>query len=111
MEITNTVKYIGVDDKTLDLFESQYIVPNGMAYNSYLIKGEQNIVVDTVDKRATDDLFSNLERVLEGEKADYLIISHLEPDHSANIQKLAEKISRDEIDIKSKNYRNDESIL
>lgn len=89
--ISDKVKYIGVNDRDIDLFESQYIVPNGMSYNSYLIKGEKNIVLDTVDKRATNEWVKNLEEELQGEKVDYLVVSHLEPDHSYNIKLLADK--------------------
>lgn len=89
--VTNKIEYIGVDDKTIDLFESQYIVPNGVSYNSYLIKDKNNVVMDTVDKRATDEWIKNLNNALGNESLDYLVISHLEPDHSANIQLLAEK--------------------
>lgn len=89
--ITNNVKFIGVNDRDIDLFEGQYIVPNGMSYNSYLIKGEKNVVMDTVDKRATNEWIKNLEEELQGEKVDYLVISHLEPDHSYNIKLLADK--------------------
>lgn len=91
VEITNAIKYIGVDDKKIDLFESQYVVPNGVSYNSYLIKDEKNVVMDTVDKRATDEWVKNLENELQGEAVDYLVISHLEPDHSYNIKLLCEK--------------------
>lgn len=90
-EITDEIKYIGVDDKTIDLFEGQYIVPNGISYNSYLIKGEKNIIMDTVDERATEEWFNNLERELNGAKADYLVVSHMEPDHAANIERLSKK--------------------
>ena len=87
--ITKDIKYIGVDDKTIDLFESQYVVPNGISYNSYIIKDNKIVIMDTVDKRATDEWFENLERELNGDKPDYLVVSHLEPDHGANIEKLA----------------------
>ncbi len=89
--ISDAVKYIGVDDKTIDLFESQYVVPNGISYNSYVIVDEQIAVMDTVDKRATQEWLKNLEEVLQGRTPDYLIVSHLEPDHAGNIQMLAEK--------------------
>lgn len=89
--ITETIKYIGVNDRNIDLFESQYIVPNGMSYNSYLIKDENNVVMDTVDCRVTEAWLNNLEKELDGEKVDYLVISHLEPDHSANIATLCKK--------------------
>ena len=89
--ISDSIKYIGVDDTTLDLFESQYIVPNGVSYNSYIILDEKVAVMDTVDARKTDEWFSNLTNTLNGRTVDYIVISHLEPDHAANIQMLAEK--------------------
>lgn len=91
--ITDSIKYIGVNDKTLDLFESQYKIPNGVSYNSYVILDEKIAVMDTVDKRALNEWLDNLDTVLEGRQPDYLVISHLEPDHAANIQILAEKYS------------------
>ena len=72
INITEQIKYIGVDDKTIDLFEGQYVVPNGISYNSYLIKDEKNVIMDTVDKRATEEWFKNLEKELENEKPDYI---------------------------------------
>lgn len=89
--ISKDIIYIGADDKEIDLFESQYVVPNGISYNSYLIKDEKNVVMDTIDKRKTDEWFQNLEKALAGEKPDYLVISHLEPDHAYNIERLARK--------------------
>lgn len=89
--ISKNVIYIGADDKDIDLFEGQYIVPNGISYNSYLIKDEKNVVMDTVDKRKSEEWIKNLDKELNGEKVDYLVISHLEPDHSYNIGVLAEK--------------------
>lgn len=91
MKITDTVKYIGVDDKTLDLFESQYVIPNGVSYNSYVILDEKVTVMDTVDARATEEWLANLEKVLDGRIVDYLVVSHMEPDHAANVQRLIEK--------------------
>lgn len=91
VKISDSIKYIGVDDKTIDLFESQYVVPNGISYNSYLIKDEKNVVMDTVDKRATDEWVKNLEDALDGEVVDYLIVSHMEPDHAYNIELLSKK--------------------
>lgn len=91
IKITDTIKYIGADDKDIRLFEGQYEVPNGMAYNSYLIKDEKNVVLDTIDRKVTNTWLENLERELKGEKIDYLIVSHLEPDHAYNIGLLAEK--------------------
>lgn len=91
INISDAIKYIGVDDKDIDLFESQYIVPNGISYNSYVILDEKICVLDTVDKRKTDEWVVNLENVLDGKTPDYLIINHLEPDHASNIQLLADK--------------------
>lgn len=90
-EILDSIYYIGVDDKEIRLFESQYHVPNGISYNSYLIRDEKNVVMDTVDRRATSTWLENLERELNGETIDYLVISHLEPDHAYNIGLIAEK--------------------
>ena len=91
MEITNNIKYIGCDDTDLDLFESQYKVPNGVSYNSYLILDEKVAVLDTIDHRKSEEWFKNLENNLNGRDVDYLIVSHLEPDHSANIKALCDK--------------------
>ena len=83
--ITNDIKYIGVNDHSIDLFEGQYIVPNGIAYNSYVILDEKIAVMDTVDKNFTEEWLGKLQTVLEGRQPDYLIVQHMEPDHSANI--------------------------
>ncbi|MBR2047870.1 MAG: FprA family A-type flavoprotein [Oscillospiraceae bacterium] len=85
MKITNDIKYIGVNDHQVDLFEGQYVVPNGMAYNSYAILDEKIAVMDTVDGNFIQEWLGNLEAVLEGRKPDYLIVQHMEPDHSAGI--------------------------
>ncbi len=85
------VKYIGADDKDLDLFESQYPIPNGVSYNSYVILDEKIAVMDTIDARKGNEWFENLEKELGGRTPDYLVISHLEPDHSANIKAFTEK--------------------
>ena len=90
MFVTDNVKYIGVDDKDIDLFESQYVVPEGVSYNSYVIMDEKITVMDTVDARATKEWVSNLKEVLGDKSPEYLVVSHLEPDHAANIQKVAE---------------------
>ncbi len=90
-DVTDTVKYIGVDDKEMDLFENQYILKNGISYNSYLIMDEKIVVMDTVDKRKTEEWLNNLEEVLNGRKPDYLVISHLEPDHSGSIGNILKK--------------------
>lgn len=89
--ISDSIKYIGADDTTLDLFESQYKVPNGMAYNSYIILDEKVAVMDTIDERKSEEWFNNLNAALNGRDVDYIVISHLEPDHSANIKALADK--------------------
>lgn len=89
--ISNDIIYIGADDKDIDLFESQYIVPNGISYNSYLIKDEKITIMDTIDKRKTDEWLENLEKSLNGNKPYYLVISHLEPDHAYNIGLIANK--------------------
>ena len=91
VKISDSIKYIGVDDKDIDLFESQYIVPNGVSYNSYLIIDEKIAIMDTVDKRKTDEWISNLETALDGKTPDYLVISHLEHDHASNILLIFEK--------------------
>lgn len=91
VKISDSIKYIGVDDKDIDLFESQYIVENGIAYNSYLILDDKIAVMDTVDKRKTDDWYKNLENALGGRTPDYLVVSHLEPDHASNILSICEK--------------------
>lgn len=88
--ISDSIKYIGVDDTEIDLFESQYVVPNGVSYNSYVILDEKIAIMDTVDARVTEQWFLNLKEVLDGRTPDYLIVSHMEPDHAANIQKVAE---------------------
>ena len=91
MKITDTVYYVGVNDKTLDLFESQYVIPNGVSYNSYVISDEKIAVMDTVDKRASEEWMKNLESVLNGKAPSYLIISHMEPDHGGSIELLTKK--------------------
>ena len=91
MKITDTIKYVGVNDETIDLFEGQYRMLHGVSYNSYVILDEKIAIMDTVDRRATEEWLNNLEKVLEGRTPDYLIVSHMEPDHAANIQRVAEK--------------------
>lgn len=89
--ISDNIRYIGVDDKEIDLFESQYVVPNGVSYNSYVILDEKIAIIDTVDARKTGEWLNNLETVLDGRKPDYLVISHLEPDHSGSIEEFVQK--------------------
>ena len=91
IKISDSVIYIGADDKDIDLFESQYIVPNGISYNSYVIKDEKIVVMDTIDRRKSDEWITNLENALEGRIPDYLVVSHMEPDHAYNIGILAKK--------------------
>lgn len=93
MDVTESIKYIGADDRTIDLFESQYIVPKGISYNSYLIIDEKTAVMDTVDFRCSDEWLENLKDKLEGREVNYLIVSHVEPDHSGGIEKLLELYS------------------
>lgn len=88
--ISEAVKYIGVDDKTIDLFESQYVVPHGVSYNSYLILDEKVALMDTVDTRGVEQWEKNLLAALDGRKVDYLVVSHLEPDHAGSIGRLVE---------------------
>ena len=90
MFITNDIKYVGVNDHQVDLFEGQYVVPNGMSYNSYVILDEKVAVMDTVDQYFGDEWLKNLEAALEGRKPDYLVVHHMEPDHSANIANFLE---------------------
>lgn len=90
-DVSESVKCIGADDPELDLFEGQYHVPDGMCYNSYVILDDKIAVIDTIDERKTDEWFDNLEKVLDGRQPDYLVVSHMEPDHAANVQKAAEK--------------------
>ena len=100
--ISDSIKYIGVDDTDLDLFESQYIIPNGVSYNSYVILDEKVAVMDTVDTRKTVEWFDNLTATLNGRNVDYLVVSHLEPDHSANIKLIAEKYPEAKIVLSAK---------
>ena len=90
MIITKDIQYIGVSDHQIDLFEGQYAVPNGMAYNSYAILDEKIAIMDTVDQSFTQEWMENIQRVLAGRKPDYLVVQHMEPDHSANIAHFLE---------------------
>ena len=85
MKITDTVIYVGVNDHKIDLFEGQYVVPNGMAYNSYIVKGEKSAVLDSVDINFTEEWLNNIKTVLDGNAPDYIIVQHMEPDHSASV--------------------------
>lgn len=90
-DITSSIKYIGVDDTDIDLFESQYVVPNGVSYNSYVIFDEKIAIMDTVDQRKTEEWLENLNEALAGKTPDYLVVQHMEPDHAANIANIAER--------------------
>ena len=90
-KVTNEIYYVGVNDHQVDLFEGQYVVPNGMAYNSYVIKDELIAIMDTVDQHFTDEWLKNIEEVLGKDKPTYLVVQHMEPDHSANIMNLVKK--------------------
>ena len=90
MNVTKDIYYVGVNDHDIDLFEGQYIVPNGMAYNSYVIKDEKICVMDTVDIHFKEEWLSNIAKVLDGRNPDYLVVQHMEPDHSANILSFLE---------------------
>ena len=89
--ITDSILYVGVDDKTIDLFESQYVVPNGICYNSYVILDEKVALMDTVDARGTEEWLDNLDKALDGRSIDYLVVSHMEPDHAGNIKNLIDR--------------------
>jgi len=102
VRISDDILYIGVDDGDLDLFESQYEVPNGVSYNSYLIIDDKIAVMDTVDTKVSEKWLSNLEKALGGRKPDYLVISHLEPDHAGNIRAAAEKYPEMKLVLNSK---------
>lgn len=97
IKVTDTIKYIGVNDHDIDLFESQYIVPNGVSYNSYVILDEKVAVMDTVDRRKSEEWMENLDQALEGRSVDYIVVSHMEPDHAASLQLLAEKYPQAQI--------------
>ena len=91
MKISKDILYVGVNDHNVDLFEGQYVVPNGISYNSYLIKDEKNVIMDTIDKRKSKEWLDNLENALENKEPDYLVVSHMEPDHAYNIGEIASK--------------------
>ena len=91
MIITKDIKYVGVNDNKIDLFEGQYIVPNGISYNSYIISDEKNVVMDTVDANFKDEWLANIDSTLNGKAPDYLVVQHMEPDHSSNITAFMDK--------------------
>lgn len=91
MNITDSIKYIGVNDRTIDLFEGQYVVENGVSYNSYLIMDDKTALMDTVDMRGTKEWADNLDKALEGRKLDYIVVQHMEPDHSGSFKHAIDK--------------------
>ena len=91
MSISEEIKHIGASDENIKLFENQYLLKNGMSYNSYVIKDEKNVILDTIDERLTKEWLENLEEALDGEEPDYLVVSHMEPDHAYNIGLIAKK--------------------
>ena len=103
-QLTDKIYYVGADDKTIDLFEGQYVVPNGISYNSYVIMDEKIAVMDTVDERKTTEWFDNLEKVLAGKEPDYLVVLHMEPDHAANIEKFLNKYKNAKIVSNAKTF-------
>lgn len=105
MKITEDIKYIGVNDTDIDLFEGQYAVPNGISYNSYVILDEKIAVMDTVDQHFTDEWLNNIENTLNGKQPDYLIVQHMEPDHSANIISFTENYPDAKIVASSKAFK------
>jgi flavorubredoxin len=102
MKFSKSIEYIGVDDKTIDLFESQYKVPYGVSYNSYVILDEKIAVMDTVDKRKTDEWLENLKKTLDGKTPDYLVILHMEPDHAGSIARFLEAYPKTNIVVNAK---------
>ena len=97
MKVTNDIYYVGVNDREIDLFEGQYVVPNGMAYNSYMIVDKEIAVFDTVDKNFKDEWLNNIKQVLKDRTPDYLIVQHMEPDHSANIAEFVKEYPKAKI--------------
>ena len=105
MTITQDIKYIGVNDHQVDLFEGQYVVPNGMAYNSYAIMDEKIAIMDTVDQNFTHEWLDNIQNTLEGRSPDYLVVQHMEPDHSANVAVFAKTYPSAKIVASDKAFR------
>ena len=104
MKIGNDIYYVGVNDHQVDLFEGQYVVPNGMSYNSYVIMDEKIAVMDTVDANFKDEWLENVAKVLDGAKPDYLVVQHMEPDHAANIEMLARRYPKMQIVANAKTF-------
>ena len=111
MKITEDIIYAGVNDHQVDLFEGQYRVPNGMAYNSYVILDEKTAVMDTVDANFADEWLANVAKALAGRKPDYLIVQHMEPDHSANIENFVKAYPEATVVANTKNLCHDEKLF
>ena len=104
MKISNDILYVGVNDHEIDLFEGQYVVPNGMAYKSYLIVDEKVAVMDSVDKGFTAEWLDNIDKALDGKAPDYLIVQHMEPDHSGSVVAFMDKYPNATIVSNSKSF-------
>lgn len=104
-QLTDNIYYIGVDDKEIDLFEGQYVVPNGISYNSYVIKDDKIAVMDTVDLRFCDEWCQNLENVLSGNTPDYLVVLHMEPDHAGSIEKFLNRYTNAKVVANAKTFQ------
>ena len=111
MFITNDIRYVGVNDHQVDLFEGQYKVPGGMAYNSYVILDEKIAIMDTVDKNFTHEWLDNIQSALGGRKPDYLVVQHMEPDHAANVRHVYEALPRDNHCLLSQGLQYDGAVL
>lgn len=105
MNITKDIRYVGVNDRKIDLFEGQYIVPEGMAYNSYVIIDEKIAVMDSVDASFGEEWLGNIKAVLDGKEPDYIVVQHMEPDHSANIITFANAYPQAKIVSSAKAFR------
>ncbi len=111
MKITDSIKYVGVNDHQVDLFEGQYAVPNGMAYNSYVILDDKIAVMDTVDANFTHEWLDHLQQVLNNRKPDYLIVQHMEPGRRCKCSKFSESLSRYYRSCKCENFHHDQELL
>ena len=103
-QLTKNVFYVGVDDKDIDLFEGQYVVPDGISYNSYVIMDEKIAVMDTVDLRKCNEWLENLEKTLNGKEPDYLVVLHMEPDHAGSMEKFLNKYTNAKVVANDKTF-------
>ena len=111
MKITDTIRYAGVNDHQIDLFEGQYKVPNGMSYNSYVILDDKIAVMDTVDANFTHEWLDNIQQILDGRTPDYLIVQHMEPDHAANVANFPQNLSEHYCCFQQKSIQHDPEFL